>query len=622
MKSSTTLLSVVSATFACLTAAAQGTYTAASCNYSDVSSLINGPTHTAVNGDTINVPAGSCIWQSGLTVPSNIGINLIGAGAGSTIITDGISSHTQLVTARPTYGSATFRMSGFTFQPQSTSTNTGTPFAYIGTCTPSGCPNIRIDHNTFSGWSVGGNSFDAYALQWVTNVFGVIDHNTLAPIPGSYVEFVNASHASYFASGGVLGDPSWVAGQSLGTANAIYVENNTLSNGAFFTDCDHSDTVNNTGGCRMVVRFNTNSGEVNGAADVQNHGTESGGRLRGGYSIESYGNHFSPSQDVAAIYGIRSGTALIWGNTYTLNGGASHIVGTSLYRSYVNFTPWGVCDGSSPYDKNDGTVYASGTYTGSSGSTSFVDSSKNWAANQWVQAGAPYSLHNVTKNFGGEIAANGTNTITFNNNPECNWGSHTQCTWNNGDVYQILRATVCLDQPGYGGGSSILYTGFNPVPASWANEKLTPIYQWDEATGGSGGVSSQIDIQTARMVQNRDYYFQPANQGGQTSPTAPFNGTGGVGYGTLANRPTTCTAGVAYWATDQGSWNASGVPYDAAGNQQGELFVCGAGNTWNLYYTPYTYPHPLVQGTTPPPGPPSPPPTSYAPPTSVLATSH
>jgi hypothetical protein len=63
----------------------------------------------------------------------------------------------------------------------------------------------------------------------------------------------------------------------------------------------------------------------------------------------------------------------------------------------------------------------------------------------------------------------------------------------------------------------------------------------------------------------------------------------------LANRPTTCTAGVGYFATDQGSWNTSssnpeGVQQSGA---DGVLYKCTATNTWTLYYTPAIYPHPL-----------------------------
>ena len=95
------------------------------------------------------------------------------------------------------------------------------------------------------------------------------------------------------------------------------------------------------------------------------------------------------------------------------------------------------------------------------------------------------------------------------------------------------------------------------------------------------------------MVANRDYY--PSASGAQTSPTSPFNGSSGTGWGTLANRPTTCTPGVAYFATDQGSWNTStSNPYGVQQNgADGVLYKCTAPNTWTLYYTPYTYPHPL-----------------------------
>ena len=62
-----------------------------------------------------------------------------------------------------------------------------------------------------------------------------------------------------------------------------------------------------------------------------------------------------------------------------------------------------------------------------------------------------------------------------------------------------------------------------------------------------------------------------------------------MGFGTLANRPTTCTTnslepggGVGYFATDQGA--------------SGTLYRCSATNTWTVHYTPYAYPHPLVSG--------------------------
>jgi hypothetical protein len=160
-----------------------------------------------------------------------------------------------------------------------------------------------------------------------------------------------------------------------------------------------------------------------------------------------------------------------------------------------------------------------------------------------------------------------------------------------------LLGYPCLDQPGRGQGD--LITGVFPTKvndttstAVWPNQALEPIYIW--ANSNVNDVVTYGNNSGGRVVANRDYY--PQASGIQTSPTSPFNGTVGTGWGTLANRPTTCTAGVAYWATDQGDWNQStsnplGVQQNGA---DGVLYVATATDTWTLYYEPYTYPHPLT----------------------------
>jgi hypothetical protein len=61
--------------FSTALARAQGTYTAASANYSDVNAVINGSTHTAINGDIIQIPCSgrqSVTWTSQLVVTASI----------------------------------------------------------------------------------------------------------------------------------------------------------------------------------------------------------------------------------------------------------------------------------------------------------------------------------------------------------------------------------------------------------------------------------------------------------------------------------------------------------------------------------------------------------------------
>ena len=144
---------------------------------------------------------------------------------------------------------------------------------------------------------------------------------------------------------------------------------------------------------------------------------------------------------------------------------------------------------------------------------------------------------------------------------------------------------ACLDQLGRGKGDLLTGNFPNTVDSvtgtiTWPNQALEPIYEWQDTWAQVpgyplGAIWSQADT---AATANRDYYQY----------TTSFNGTSGTGSGLLAARPATCTKNVAYWATDTTT-----------------LYQCSSTNTWTAYYTPYTYPHPLTQGSGNPPAAPT-----------------
>jgi hypothetical protein len=110
-------------------------------------------------------------------------------------------------------------------------------------------------------------------------------------------------------------------------------------------------------------------------------------------------------------------------------------------------------------------------------------------------------------------------------------------------------------------------------PISGQPQHISDSYYWNNRKNGTTNVTYYVQSTTdyggsKGLVpqHNREFWWE----GGT------FNGTSGVGFGLLAARPATCTTGVGYWATDTKT-----------------LYRAAATNTWEEYYKPYTYPHPL-----------------------------
>lgn len=135
---------------------------------------------------------------------------------------------------------------------------------------------------------------------------------------------------------------------------------------------------------------------------------------------------------------------------------------------------------------------------------------------------------------------------------------------------------------GSGGINMTEYQGWSyctssPYPKP---QQVNNSYYWGNTAGGSamtpsllctsGGCSSCNQNDSMYIQLNRDYWLPSS--------------------GLDASKPSTCSVGARYGATDTG-----------------KLYACNTTNVWTTIYTPYTYPHPLRTTSSPPPPSPAPP---------------
>ncbi len=198
-----------------------------------------------------------------------------------------------------------------------------------------------------------------------------------------------------------------------------------------------------------------------------------------------------------------------------------------------------------------------------------------WTA-LYIRSGGGVVFNNTFTNY--------SNGILIDNQTSCRYGDgDVACDGTNprDGNRPGMQGYPCRDQIGRGRDRTLGHIG--------DNQTLSPFYAWNnKLDGNEAPITKFADVECSRndihLVNNRDFFY---SMGIQTSKTSPFNGTSGVGYGTLAQRPDTCTpssetgGGVAYWATDTNT-----------------LYRCSAINTWTVHYRPYTYPHPLTNSTT------------------------
>jgi hypothetical protein len=132
----------------------------------------------------------------------------------------------------------------------------------------------------------------------------------------------------------------------------------------------------------------------------------------------------------------------------------------------------------------------------------------------------------------------------------------------------------CLDQNGW-------FFDSNSKSTSAGTRTLTPLYFWLNTQAGSA-MANPTSV-AGYVVNNREYY-------NSTGANCPGGGSCSTGVGVGTTLPTSCTTNTAFWKTNEGTWDTAQAGAD------GVLYKCTSSNTWTLYYTPFTYPHPLQSG--------------------------
>ncbi|MHA1347931.1 MAG: hypothetical protein ACTSO3_16130 [Candidatus Heimdallarchaeaceae archaeon] len=147
------------------------------------------------------------------------------------------------------------------------------------------------------------------------------------------------------------------------------------------------------------------------------------------------------------------------------------------------------------------------------------------------------------------------------------WGSCTGSSPADGNTPDE-NGWPCRDQIGRP-TDEFEWTSSSGVPS----QDLQPAYFWNNTNFTSTTVSDANDVDY--IVQNRDYYEDDDDH---------------MSSGLWIDRPANPSDKDGYWATDKGGdWNKAN-----SNANDGALYVYnGVTEEWELYYVPYTYPHPL-----------------------------
>lgn len=441
-------------------ALAGDTHVCADCERATVAQAIS----DAADGDTITIPADSCSWTSGVTVPDDENLTITGAGAGSTVIT--VSGEITAINMGETSSS----LSGITMKGSSSD---------IGIM-PKG-----------TGWKIFDCAFECttatkkfVAIQpqgSATNLAlqGVIFNNTFTNsrvVTVGSGQMLNAGNSQHTA---------WTRELGLGGVDAVYIEYNT-----FTLDNDRTGNVidGNYAGA-YVARYNT---IVRGTIEV--HSVQ--GANRAVRKWEIYNNLISNAGTSNWYpFFIRGGTGVIFNNSVSGTWDANKIAFDNV-RSRPDY---------------------SGTHDGENNASALSDSGASFASTDstWNPGAL---VMNITDGSEGILTAMTAQTAT------CELSGGTDNDWDTGDEYQIWRTALATVRPcdcssdwdtnedatGYlcrdqiGTGPDAVQWEDNPAGAN--TQTKVPAYVWNNYYGETLMTVDVINDSGDHIQKDRDYF--------------------------------------------------------------------------------------------------------------------
>jgi len=267
-----------------------------------------------------------------------------------------------------------------------------------------------------------------------------------------------------------------------GSSDAVFVENNS-----FYQNAQGDATIESYYGGKVVVRHNVGTNFMLGI-----HGNDSS--IRSGHIIEVYNNVFHSNLG-ASHWGTvlsRGGSGVVWGNTITdpSTDIPNNIVLVSyrsagrLPQSQPDFSlrfPYGhgQLDGSNPFDGNRPITNGSGTHNGANNSTGLVDSQKNWVPGYYQGNGGTDSAADNLQTLYVWNRTDGSGGYALANSPTTITVALSGGTDNDFDVGDDYVVT-----DGYPGLDQNGWTGPTRFYGTYSIQTLNPWYSWGNTFNG------------------------------------------------------------------------------------------------------------------------------------------